>query len=147
MTGSLTVRAADADAMERIAALLDANDLPHQGLTESPARFFAGYADSDLVAAGGVELYDAAAVLRSVVVAASHRSRGFGTALCDELQRVAAAEGAETLYLLTTTAPAFFRERGFEVTAREDAPQAVRESTLFAERCPDAATCMQKEIA
>lgn len=147
MTGSLTVREADADAMARIVSLLDANDLPHRDLDESPGRFFAGYADGDLVAAGGVELYGAAAVLRSVVVAEPYRGEGFGTALCDELERVVADEGADSLYLLTTTAPAFFRECGFNETSRTDAPQAVRESVLFAERCPDSATCMQKAIA
>ncbi|MCD2200783.1 arsenic resistance N-acetyltransferase ArsN2 [Halobacterium sp. KA-4] len=147
MPNSLTVREADAEAMERIAALLAANDLPHRGLDESPGTFVAGYADGVLVAAGGVEPYDADAVLRSVVVAEAHRSAGFGTALYDELERVAAAGSAETVYLLTTTASAFFRERGFETTSRADAPPAVRGSTLFAERCPASATCMQKEIA
>ncbi|NIB98941.1 arsenic resistance N-acetyltransferase ArsN2 [Halobacterium sp. R2-5] len=147
MTDSLTVREADAGAIERIAALLDANDLPHRGLDESPGRFFAGYVDGGLVAAGGVELCGTAGILRSVVVAESHRGEGFGTALCEEVERVAADEGADSLYLLTTTAPAFFRERGFRETPRENAPDAVRESALFAERCPDSATCMQKAIA
>lgn len=143
---ALTVREAGAAALDRIAAMLAANDLPREGLRAGPGRFFAGYADGDIVAGGGLERHGDAALLRSVVVAEPHRSRGYGTALCESLEARAADGGAGALYLLTTTAEAFFRRRGFAVTAREDAPRAIRETTQFAEQCPDAATCMRKAL-
>lgn len=143
---SLTLREAEGGDRERIAALLAANDLPNRDLDESPGQFFVGHADGDLAAAGGVELYGASALLRSVVVAAPHRSRGYGAALCDELEAYAAANGAETLYLLTTTAAGFFSDLGYEPTERETVPEAIRRSTLFTDHCPESAACLSKPL-
>ncbi|AHG03408.1 GCN5 family acetyltransferase [Halobacterium sp. DL1] len=142
----LTVRAANPAELDRVAALLAASDLPHDGLESSPGQFFVGRADGTVVAAGGVELYGTDAVVRSVVVAEAHRSAGYGTVLCDELEAFAIEEGASALYLLTTTAPEFFRARSFETTDRDAVPPRVQESTLFAEHCPQSATCMEKSV-
>ena len=54
--------------------------------------------------------------------------------------------GVETLYLLTTTAPEFFGERGYAEVNREEAPEAIRGSTEFADLCPTTATCMRKRL-
>ncbi|WP_232701228.1 arsenic resistance N-acetyltransferase ArsN2 [Halobacterium wangiae] len=143
---SLTVREADASDLNRVATLLADNDLPHDDLGESPGQFFVGCVDETVVAAGGIELYGTAALLRSLVIAEAHRSEGYGTALCDELETVAVENGANALYLLTTTAPAFFRARGFDVTDRDTVPPRIQETTLFADHCPRSATCMEKSI-
>lgn len=142
----LTVREADSAAVDRIAALLAANDLPREGLRAGPGRFFAGYADGDVVAGGGLERHGESALLRSAVVAEPYRSRGYGSALCEALGARAVDGGVDALYLLTTTAEAFFRRRGFAVTARDDVPRTIRETMQFAEQCPDTATCMRKAL-
>lgn len=143
---TLTVREADPSEFDRVAELLAVNDLPHADLRESPGRFFVGRVDGEAVAAGGVELYDASALVRSVVVAESHRGEGHGTALCDELETAAVADGATALYVLTTTAERFFRGRGFRATDRETVPSSVRETPLFADHCPRSATVMEKRV-
>lgn len=142
----LTLRPADEAAREDLAALLAANDLPHQGLDASPGTFVAGYVDGDLVCGGGVELYDEDAMLRSMVVAEAHRSRGYGAALCEHLETLAADEGATDSYLLTTTAADFFAARGYERVQRERVPDDVLASPLVAEHCPVSATCMHRSL-
>ena len=143
---TLTVREAEPAELGDVATLLEANGLPHSDLRGDSGLFFVGRVGERVVAAGGVELYGADALLWSVVVAEPHRSRGYGSVVCDELEDAAVAEGADALYLLTTTAEAFFRERGFDVTDRETVPRRVRETTLFADHCPRSATCMEKVV-
>lgn len=143
---AITLRPADEAAIGDIAALLAANDLPHQDLDASPGEFVAGYADDDLACGGGVELYGAAAMLRSVVVAEPHRSRGYGAALCERLETLASEAGSTDSYLLTTTAADFFAALGYDEIPRETVPEDVLESPLVAAHCPASATCMHRSL-
>ena len=87
-----------------------------------------------------------AGLLRSVAVRDSARGAGVGTAVCDELEERARAEGTTELYLLTTSAADFFADRGYEKIERVDAPRAIRETTQFDDRCPAAAVCMRTRL-
>lgn len=140
---SITVRAADADDLDRVEALLDANDLPFRDVRAKPECFHVARSGGRVVGVGGVEVYGADGLVRSVVVEESHRGRGYGTALCDALESQARDEGVETLYLLTTTAAEYFERRGYEAVPREAAPSSVRGTTEFSDLCPDSATCMR----
>lgn len=133
----------DLDLVER---LLEANDLPAADVREPAPRFFLARVEGELVGVGGLEPCGAAGVLRSVAVADAHRGRGYGTALCDRLERRASDAGIDTLYLLTTTATGFFRQRGYEPVDRGDAPSGVRDTTQFVDLCPSAATAMRKHL-
>ncbi|WP_210424902.1 arsenic resistance N-acetyltransferase ArsN2 [Halorussus halobius] len=137
--------------MTEVESLLAENGLPYRDVRAKPDRFFVARADGlddegSRVGIGGLETDGAVGLLRSVVVTEPNRGRGYGTALCDALEDRARTNGVETLYLLTTTATAFFRRRGYESVAREDAPASVRRTTEFAELCPESATCMRNEI-
>ena len=81
-----------------------------------------------VIAAAGVERYDAAVLVRSVVVAANARGRGLGARLVDERLRTAARGGVTDAYLLTTTAEAFFGRLAFATITRDAVPAAVRAS-------------------
>ena len=54
--------------------------------------------------------------------------------------------GARHAYLLTDTAEAFFRRRGFEVIDRTDVPAAIRNSVEFAVACPASAIAMHRAV-
>lgn len=147
MTDSpVAIREADAGDLDRIEALLEANDLPSRDVRSKPDRFFVASADGEFVGIGGVERYGSAGLLRSVVVEESRRGRGHGSALCDALEEQARAGGVDVLYLLTTTAAGFFRARGYDVIDREDAAPTVRQSAQFTDLCPASATCMRKAL-
>ena len=147
MSGAtVTLRRADESALSDVETLLAENDLPSADVRTSPARFYVGYDGDDRVGIGGLERYGPDGLLRSVVVERSARGNGYGTALCDALERRARAEGVERLYLLTTTAAAFFAARGYEELERSDAPAAIRETSEFDELCPASAACMRKSL-
>lgn len=146
MTDSSTIRTADAADLDRVEALLEANGLPHRDVRASDGRFFVAEVDAECVGVGGVETYGPNGLLRSVVVAESNRGLGTGTALCDALEDHARANGVEALYLLTTTAAAFFRRRGYEAVDRETVPSTIQRTTEFADLCPSSATCMRKDL-
>lgn len=143
---SITVERADAEDVDRIAALLEANGLPYCDVRAKPECFFVASAGAEWVGVGGVERRGPNGLLRSVVVPESHRGQGYGTALCDALEDSARANGVEALYLLTTTAAAFFRRRGYEAVSREDVPSSIRGTTEFADLCPRSATCLKKDL-
>ncbi|ELY36491.1 arsenic resistance N-acetyltransferase ArsN2 [Natronorubrum tibetense] len=148
MSGAtLTLRRADKRELAYVESLLDANELPSADVRTSPARFYVGYAGDERVGVGGLESCGTDGLLRSVVVERSARGNGFGTALCDALERRTRADGVETLYLLTTTATDFFAERGYAELERADAPDAIRETTQFDDLCPASATCMRKYLS
>jgi amino-acid N-acetyltransferase len=142
----LAVRPAADENLAFVETLLAKCDLPHGDVRSSPADFFVGLADGERVAVGGVEPAGDHGLIRSVAVASSVRGRGYGTAMCDELEAAARREGLDALYLLTTTAAEFFAGRGYEPVPRRAAPPAVRRTREFAEICPDSATCMRKPL-
>lgn len=142
----ITLRPAGGAQLDRVRALLDANDLPSKDVRETPGRFYLAYADDELIGVGGVESYGSNALLRSVVVERSRRGRGYGAARCTALEDAASSNSVETLYLLTTSAAAFFRHRGFQVIPRAAAPERIQRTRQFAELCPTYAVCMKKPL-
>jgi amino-acid N-acetyltransferase len=130
---------------EAVARLLAACALPTDDLTPAHLRHFWGYRDGDaLVGVVGLEMYDRAALLRSLAVAPSHRGRGLGQDLVRRVEAYAEGQGVEEVYLLTTTAASFFGSRGYEVVPRDAAPASIRQTTEFTEMCPSQAVCMTK---
>lgn len=136
----------DEGALAFVETLLDRADLPTEDLRSGPARFYVAKLGHDRVGAVGLERHGTDGLLRSLVVAASHRGTGIGTATCQAIEEVARGEGVERLFLLTTTAADFFAVRGYDETDRESVPPAIEETTQFSELCPDSATCMQKRL-
>lgn len=99
-----------------------------------------------LLGAAALERYGTAGLLRSVVVASAARGLGTGSALVNRVLADAAASGLTDIYLLTTTAEAYFPKHGFERTAREDVPEAVLGSIEFREACPSSAVVMHRRL-
>lgn len=132
---------------EAARGLLAAADLPTSDLTDEQLTtfFYCGPAakPSALI---GVEVYGTEALLRSLVVDPSLRSTGLGTALVERAETHAAGHGVGTLYLLTTTAEAFFARRGYHRIDRAVAPQAIRSTREFAGLCPASSAFMFKRL-
>ena len=95
---------------------------------------------------GAVERFGEHGLLRSLAVAAPYRERGLATRLVSALEADARRSGVVALYLLTSSAEAFFRNRGYRVIARSEVPSAVAASTEFVELCPRSAKCMVKRL-
>ena len=144
----LELRQATGDDLDTVIEFLDASDLPHEGVRDGDAEFYLGLAGADqgVVGVAGLEPYDSVGLLRSLVVPARHRGQGYGTALVEAVSTRANDAGIERLYLLTTSAETFFAVRGFEEVPRKTVPDAIRETSQFAELCPESATCMRAKL-
>ncbi len=129
-----------------IETLLTDAGLPRDGAQDHLGSFIVGEVDGIIVCAGALEHYDEAALLRSVVVSASRRGSGAGGQLYEALTAMARSRGIGKLYLLTTTAPAFFARRGFKEAARDAVPAAMHASREFQGACPASATLMSLSL-
>lgn len=148
MTGrSVRLEPAAGSDLEDVKALLRANDLPAADVGANADSIYRAIEDGELVGLGGVQRDGTVGLLRSVVVTKSDRGEGYGTAICDALEAQARSNGVETLFLLTTTATEFFRERGYEPTERTAVPESIRQTNEFTDLCPETATCLRKDLA
>lgn len=146
MSESLTIRDATPDDLAAVEALLETNDLPTAGLRAREVGVVVGVHSDVVVCAGGLEPAGDAGLLRSVVVDDAHRSRGYATRICDELESRARDRDLDALYLLTETASEYFEDRGYESIDRGAAPRAIRETDEFSSLCPAGADCMRKRL-
>jgi amino-acid N-acetyltransferase len=122
-----------------VVALLEAEGLPVSDLTDAHLKhfFFTG-TDGAPSALVGLEIYGDAALLRSLVVSAAARTQGLGSALVLHAEEYAAAHRVHSLYLLTTTAEAYFEHRGYRRIDRKRRPPSNprASSRAFALRVP-----------
>jgi amino-acid N-acetyltransferase len=128
-------------------ALLLPQELPVSDITDGHLEsfFFTG-SDGSPTGLVGVEIYGADALLRSLVVAETARTRGIGSSLVQHAEDYAANRGVGAMYLLTTTAERFFARRGYRRVDRARAPPAIRSTPEFAGLCPASSAFMIKEL-
>ncbi len=135
------VRLGGGELAEVRLALRDAG-LPFDDLGEAPAFFRLEDAAGPLGWAA-LERHGGEALLRSVVIVNERRGAGAGTELVGRILRAAAGDGVRRLWLLTETASPFFAGLGFERAERSEAPEAIRQTSEFANVCPASAECMK----
>jgi len=131
----------------QVRRLLAAAQLPLDDLTPRHLEhFFACGSAQAPLGVGGVELFEADALLRSLAIDEHARGQGCGRALVAALERHAHERGARRVYLLTTTAARFFEGLGYRVIAREEAPARIRATPEYSELCPSSAAFMVKDL-
>lgn len=122
-------------------AVLPTDDL------DGGARFFASEVDGVAVAFGGLERDGPDQLVRSVVVPAGGRGGGHGRQVVQALTGQARTDGAERLWLLTTSADGFFGSLGWTVADRAGAPEAVRATRQFGGLSTASAVLMCRRLA
>lgn len=143
----ISVGPRSADDLSDIRALLEGSGLPTSDLETARPTFAVLRDGNTLIAAGALQAFGAAALLRSVAVAPDRRGTGLGQRVVRELERLARPAGIEYLVLLTLTASEFFARLGYRVIDREAAPKDMQQSEEFRSLCPSSATCMAKHLA
>jgi amino-acid N-acetyltransferase len=127
--------------------LLESASLPTADLSDRDMKDFFYAAAADVpVGIVGLQLFGSDALLRSLVVTQAHRAKGLGQKLVEQAEQHARERGATAVYLLTTTAEAFFRARGYSVTPRDSAPPAIRSTPEFAGLCPASSAFLSKHL-
>lgn len=139
----MTLRAANSADFEMVRRLLSACALPDGGLAD---QFGPGYVVAErggsLAGVAGIEIHGGCGLLRSVAVEPGERGHGLGQTLVRNRLEWAEAQGLRVVYLLTTTAPAYFVKFGFLPLKRECVPAEVQASIEFSSACPSSATVL-----
>ena len=147
-----TIRLGTPEDFAAVRSLLSESGLVHQDLTPAHMASFVVMptqeSSSSLDAVAGVEIFLGAeeGLLRSVAVVPTLRGKGVAKCLVSAVEKRAGTLGLRRLWLLTTTAPDFFRRLGYVDTPRTQAPAAVQQSGEFKSLCPASAVCLRKPI-
>lgn len=123
--------------------LVSGAGLPVEGLHDQfPVSYWVAVQDGRVVGCVGLERHGDCGLLRSLAVEEQARGASVGTALLTRVLTEARGASLAAVYLLTTTAAAFFSRHGFADASRADAPLAIRQSAEFASICPASAACL-----
>ncbi|MBX3157292.1 MAG: GNAT family N-acetyltransferase [Deltaproteobacteria bacterium] len=133
------------DALEAARMLLRASDLPADDLPDPAIRLLGAFDGDELLGVVGLQTCDATGLLRSLAVRPVARDRGIARALCERVFALADGQGLDGLWLLTTSASAYFTRHGFRAVDRNTAPLAIRETAQFASLCPSTAIVMRRK--
>ncbi len=102
-----------------VLALLEAVNLPTEGVAEHFANFLIARANERVVGCVGLEKYGSHGLLRSLAIAPDFRGQALGRQLTTQLITYAEANAIQTIVLLTTTAADFFTHHfGFRAIDR-----------------------------
>jgi amino-acid N-acetyltransferase len=108
-----TFRAATADDLPAMSALIASENLPPFFIEEFLDGFIVSERGGEMLACGGVEIYGDCAVIRSIVVAPQGRGVGMGRRAAELLIEHARERGANDFYLFTMDARPFWQHLGF----------------------------------
>ena len=141
--GEIIITGAATADIPFIEQLLTGNNLPTAGIQDHWKTFIVARDGGVIVGCAGSEAYPFVALIRSVAIADSHRSRGIGRRLVRQLLDRLSSRGIREFYLLTTSAQAYFAKRGFKPIERDEIHPQLLTSAEFQGACPDTAVCMR----
>jgi len=131
LVGANTPTPALPGEVDAILDLVRAVQLPPEGIAETLAYFWVAREGDRIVGTVGLEVYDDLAFLRSLAVTPSRQHTGLGRALSETVLAYLTARQFRAVYLLTTTAEAFFARHGFRLVGRDEVPASVQRSVEF----------------
>ncbi len=148
---SLQIRPATSEDLYAVVGLLQSRKLPVAGFADllraQPEHVRIAELNGLVVGSAALDVRDGNGLLRSVAVAHDLASLGVGTRLVNDLIAQARQADLTALYLLTTTAAAWFPKFGFTVTDRSAVPAALANTIEFTSACPASATVMRCSLA
>ena len=143
-----TIRRAQSADADAIKGLLTEARLPTEDFDSAIKLQFWVYEEGGvLLGTIGLERHADGGLLRSLVVATSHRHRGVGTRLVAQLEHDSQSEGVGQLVLLTQTSEPLFHRLGYLVVDRKNVPDGLKQTAEFSSLCPATAVCMTKFLS
>ncbi|MCP1482816.1 MULTISPECIES: arsenic resistance N-acetyltransferase ArsN2 [Pseudomonas] len=136
-----------ADQIDALRLSLERAGLPTADLVLPARRFFRFDYEGVPLGYGGLEGQGQDVLLRSLVIESEKRGQGWGAAVLEQMEAMAATFGAIKLHLLTNTAANFFKAHGYSECPRALAPDHINQSEQFKSLCPSTATYLAKTIA
>lgn len=142
LVGAVRIVPAKPGDLPAILGVLHTVNLPTAGVDTAMPYFWVAKDGERVAGCVGLEVYADLALLRSVAVLPEQQGSGLGRALTEVALEYITARQYRTVYLLTTTAAAFFAGYGFRPMARSEVAASVQQSVELQSVCPDTATCM-----
>lgn len=142
---TLKIRLAEKADKKIINSLLLSFKLPLDGLDETKLWVLHSN-QNDVLGVAGLEIYGTQGLLRSVAVKKDLQRHGFGTLLINHVITETKKDKVADLFLLTTTAPAFFKKLGFKEKNRAKVSSGIVESIEFKSACPKTAVLMSLKL-
>lgn len=139
----LEIRAARPEDLDEIIDLLKSAGLVTEGVADHIGTYVVARDGAELVACGGSEAYQFAALIRSIAVRENSRGVGLGRRIVRELIDRLASRGLREFYLLTIDAEDYFKRRGFKTIDRDQIHPQLLGSAELQGACPDDAVCMR----
>ena len=148
---TIVVRNATQNDWQIVRRLLDEAGLPVSDLGPDRLENFliaerSDTGPSDALGIIGLQPFDQAGLMRSLVVSESDRKWGLGKRLVSALEANACCAGVKHLWLLTIDADRYFESLGYKMMSRDSAPDSIRETEEFRGLCPDGAHLMRKVL-
>jgi len=140
------ISAAIPSMRDEIINLLRSEKLPVEDLPADLTDFFVAMGNDKVIGAIGMEKFGDFGLLRSMVVHPDYRNQYTAAALITALEKRALDSGIRSMYLLTETASAYFKRKGFNEIQRDEVPETVRSSSEFSHVCPVSAMVMTKVL-
>jgi amino-acid N-acetyltransferase len=113
------------NGLSKALALIKRNGLPIEDISIS-TKLFCITKDNEIIGTIGIEFYNHVALLRSLAVAETYRSKGIGEKLVDYIEKFAKQNDVKELILLTTTASDYFIKRAYQIIERNDVPEETK---------------------
>ncbi len=132
--------------LKEVKDLLMESGLPVDDIWQAPIHFFGIRNSNKLIATAALEVYHPYAIIRSVAVTPTQQGNGIGNILIRFLEKKASELEIEELFLLTTTADQFFRNKGYSDTPRIACPKKILQSKEYKNLCPDSAISLSKKL-
>ncbi|MBS1523418.1 MAG: GNAT family N-acetyltransferase [Bacteroidetes bacterium] len=129
-----------------IIALLLSEKLPISDLPSTLKNFLVMTEDKEVTGVVGLETYGSYGLLRSLAVHPDFRRQNIAGKLVEHVEKLAAAEGLKSIFLLTETAPGYFSHKGYKTIPRFEMPAEVQQSSEFSHVCPQSAIAMKKDL-
>jgi amino-acid N-acetyltransferase len=132
------------DQFDLVFELLAEAKLDFSDLKQPNIRLFRFEENGQTIGVGGLEIFNDQALLRSVAVKKDLQGKGLGKEMVAQIEKTARNSGIKSLYLLTNTAPDFFKSIGYQQIDRNDFAEPLKQTAQFAGLCPVSAVCMKK---
>lgn len=142
-TAEITIGPARESDLQAIKELLLDLNLPTAGVDEHWRTFLVARDNGRIVACGGCEAYQVAALIRSIAVHRDYQGHGLGRRIVRQLLDRLASHGLREFYLLTTTAEDYFVRRGFKRIDRDEVHPQLLASRELQDACPSTAVVMR----
>ncbi|MBC7778318.1 MAG: GNAT family N-acetyltransferase [Phycisphaerae bacterium] len=120
--------------------------LPTRDLPADLSGFTLAFDGEQIVGSAGLELLGNRGLLRSVVVAETHRNQSLGQRLFAAVLDYARLHDVREVFLITNTAERYFEKNGFRQVERSDAPVEIAQTEQFTGLCPSSSVVMKMTL-